>query len=314
VLVDHDGMRWLDGYGVDEVRAAIREVAPELAGCRIEPRNVPVQDDPEWASASAVLDGAYVVKYAWGEPAARRLAHEIAMIAALSGASVPYLPEVVAAGTDPVLLVTWRVPASSLFQVVDRIDRDAAGAQLAEFLVALHRPDTLARVEASVGALPAPRPATATDEIRGRFGRWARPEQRATVDRWCDWADEVLAEPVPHVLVHGDLHGDNQVWQRDRLRLVIDFESAGPAAPEFELRAFPGTGPGSELMTATLWHYAAAGGTVLSVERVMAWHLRNSLGDALWRSEAGFPLPDHRTPPEWVDDLAARMADLGLAL
>lgn len=44
----------------------------------------------------------------------------------------------------------------------------------------------------------------------------------------------------------------------------------------------------------------------------MAWHLRNALGDALWRSEAGIPLPDHRTPPEWVDDLTARFSALGI--
>jgi hypothetical protein len=47
-------------------------------------------------------------------------------------------------------------------------------------------------------------------------------------------------------------------------------------------------------------------------DRVMAWHLRNALGDALWRSEAGLPLADHRTPPEWVDDLAARIGALGI--
>jgi hypothetical protein len=38
----------------------------------------------------------------------------------------------------------------------------------------------------------------------------------------------------------------------------------------------------------------------------MAWHLRTARDDALWRSEAGIPLTDHRTPPERVDDLAAR--------
>lgn len=45
-------------------------------------------------------------------------------------------------------------------------------------------------------------------------------------------------------------------------------------------------------------HYQKLTGRRLSVERVMAWDLRTALGDALWRSEAGIPLPDHRTPPE----------------
>jgi hypothetical protein len=47
------------------------------------------------------------------------------------------------------------------------------------------------------------------------------------------------------------------------------------------------------------------------VDRIMAWHLRTVLGDALWRAEAGIPLPDRRTPVQWVDDLAARFAALG---
>jgi hypothetical protein len=43
----------------------------------------------------------------------------------------------------------------------------------------------------------------------------------------------------------------------------------------------------------------------------MAWHLRHGLGDVLWRSEAGLPLADHRTPPQWVEDLAARFTAFG---
>ena len=59
-------------------------------------------------------------------------------------------------------------------------------------------------------------------------------------------------------------------------------------------------------------HYQQMSGRQLSTDRVMAWHLRTALGDALWRSEAGIPLADHRTPPEWVDDLAARFGMLGI--
>ena len=54
--------------------------------------------------------------------------------------------------------------------------------------------------------------------MRERLGTWIRPDQRRTVVRWCDWADAVLGSPGPAVLVHGDLHGDNQVWDRDELR------------------------------------------------------------------------------------------------
>ena len=93
--------------------------------------------------------------------------------------------------------------------------------------------------------------------MRDRFGAWIRPDQRRTVIRWCDWADVVLASPAPAVLVHGDLHGDNQVWDHDELRLVVDFATVGMAEPEYELRAFPGPGmgPGLELLTAVMRHY-----------------------------------------------------------
>jgi hypothetical protein len=74
----------------------------------------------------------------------------------------------------------------------------------------------------------------------------------------------------------------------------------------------PGMGPGVELLTAVMGHYHQMTGRRLSADRVMAWHLRSALGDALWRSEAGIPLPDHRTPPEWVDDLAKRFDALGI--
>ena len=44
----------------------------------------------------------------------------------------------------------------------------------------------------------------------------------------------------------------------------------------------------------------------------MAWHLRHALGDVLWRSEAGLPLADHRTPSQWVEDLAARFSAVSI--
>jgi tRNA A-37 threonylcarbamoyl transferase component Bud32 len=249
----------------------------------------------------------FVAKFAWSEPAATRLAHEIEVLAVLTEASVPFLPEVVVGSTDPLVLVTRRVAGSSLFQVVDSIDRDRAGAQLAEFLSALHRPALRARF----GDLGVPVMQPETAAIRDRLGRWLRPAQTGRVRTWCDWIDAIVAQPAETVLVHGDLHGDNQVWQGDELRIVVDFETVGTVEPEFDLRAFPGTGPGVELLEATMRRYT---GRPLSVERIMAWHLRTALGDALWRSEAGIHLPDHRTPPEWVEDLDARLTALGIEI
>jgi thiamine kinase-like enzyme len=116
------------------------------------------------------------------------------------------------------------------------------------------------------------------------------------------------------VLVHADLHGDNQVWDGGELRVVLDFENAGLGEPEFDLRCFPGPGmgPGLSLLTAIMRHYARLADRELSIERLMAWHVRQNLSDALWRSEAGIPLPDRRSPLAWADDIAERLNWAGL--
>ncbi len=159
---------------------------------------------------------------------------------------VPFLPEVVASSTDPVLLVTRRVPGSSLFEVIDSIDRERAGQQLAWFLAALHHPAARQRAEAVVGKLTSPQCPQPRRQLARAVRAVARPGQRQIIMRWCDWADAVLTSPGPAVLVHGDLHGDNQVWDHDKLRLVVDLETAGAAEPEYDLRTFPGPamGPG----------------------------------------------------------------------
>ncbi|MEJ7742009.1 MAG: phosphotransferase [Nocardioidaceae bacterium] len=67
-------------------------------------------------------------------------------------------------------------------------------------------------------------------------------QQRDTMLGWCDWADAILARPSPpDVLVHGDLHGHNQLWDMavPALRAVADFDSSGPTDAEFDFRYLP---------------------------------------------------------------------------
>jgi aminoglycoside phosphotransferase (APT) family kinase protein len=289
-------------------------VAPELSGLPVYMTDVAGQDNPEFHSSSAALGEDFFVKFAWSEQSARRLLHQIRVLAALArDPAVPFLPEVAAAGTDPLILVTRRVRGSSLFAVAGSIDRDHAAGQIARFLAALHSDEVRRRVEQVTGAVPAWYPLVTTGALRERFGRWVTPQEQRMVAGWCDWADEILMEPRPRVLVHGDLHGDNQVWRGGQLKAVIDFENTGTGEPEYELRAFPGPGmgPGVELLTAIIGHYERITGRELSVGRLMAWHLRQAMGDALWHSEAGLPLPDHRSPGEWVADVGARFRSLG---
>ena len=310
-------MTWLAECSARALGEALRVVAPELSGYPVRVPGPAGKQDPLFHSGCVPVGDRFFVKFAWSRPAALQLAHEIGVLAALAREpAVPFLPELVATSTDPLLLITRRVPGASLFDVVDSIDRDRAARQLVRFLAALHHPATRRRAEAAVGTLTGAQlpPTVTTRTLRDRFGTWVRPDQRRTVIRWCDWSDAVLASPGPAVLVHGDLHGDNQVWDHDELRLVVDFATAGAAEPEYELRAFPGPGmgPGLELLAAVMRHYRQVTGRQLSAARVMAWHLRQALGDALWHSEAGIPLNDHRTPPQWVDDMAERFSALGI--
>ncbi|MFG1606742.1 phosphotransferase family protein [Actinoplanes sp. NPDC049265] len=295
-------LTWLAEPTVDALRAALRRVAPDLAEGTIVPRGPLAEDDPEWSGATAVIDDRYVVKFAWAEPPARRISREARLLDALRTA-LP-LPTVVAFAEDPAMLITRRSSAVPFFAVRHRITaraRPQVARDLATVLAGLHG-------SARLGTVSGPPPtAEPTDVLRTRFGALVDPDRRNRVRSWCDWADQVLDTPGRTVLVHGDFHGDNHLWDPGtlRLRLVVDLETAGPGEPEFDLRCLPGDG-GIELLTATVREYERLTGTPLDLDRIMAWHLRTVLGDARWRAEAGVPLPDHRTPAQRVDDLEAR--------
>jgi aminoglycoside phosphotransferase (APT) family kinase protein len=86
--------------------------------------------------------------------AALPLAREICVLTALAREpKVPFLPEVVASSADPLLMITRRVPGTSLFEVADLIDPDHAASQLVRFLAALHHPAARQRAEAAIGTL-----------------------------------------------------------------------------------------------------------------------------------------------------------------
>jgi len=307
---------WLAEPTVEALRAALRRVAPGLAEGSIVPRGLGPQDDPQWCAASAVVDGRYVVKFAWSRPAALRISYQATVLDALRAAAprLP-LPETVTVAHDPAILVLRWVPAVPFFRLRHRIgpgDREPAAEDLAGVLAELHDPSVLPAVARAIGPLPEPAAPATTDALRDGFGPLVRPDQIDRVRAWCDRADTVLATPGRTVLVHGDLHGDNHLWDPDslRLRLVIDVETVGAAEPEFDMRVLP-SDCGIDLFLATVATYERLTGTTVDVDRVMAWHVRTVLGDVRWRAEAGVPLPDGRTPPEWVDDLTARFVALG---
>nr|WP_083467204.1 aminoglycoside phosphotransferase family protein [Kibdelosporangium sp. MJ126-NF4]CEL21936.1 hypothetical protein [Kibdelosporangium sp. MJ126-NF4]CTQ92716.1 hypothetical protein [Kibdelosporangium sp. MJ126-NF4] len=310
------GLTWLGEPSVDALRAALRTVAPELSECAIVlPQGLDGIDDPQWCAATAMAGDRYVVKFAWSKPSALRICHMTRVLGALPTAAPELpLPEIVIAAQDPAVVVLRRVPGATFFGVRNLIgpgERERVARDLAAALAQLHDPGVLRTVAAAVGPLPQPQAQATTDMLRSRFAALIRPDQRARMRSWCDRADHALARTGRTVLIHGDFHGNNHLWDPStlRLRLVIDLETVGAGEPEFDLRYLPAEG-GVELFTATVAHYETLTGTTLDTDRIMAWHLRTMLGDALWRAEADLPLPDRRTPIQWLDDLTARFAAL----
>jgi aminoglycoside phosphotransferase (APT) family kinase protein len=158
-----------------------------------------------------------------------------------------------------------------------------------------------------------PEAQASSDELRQRFGRYVSHSEQQIVEEWCDWTDSVLDEVRTPALLHGDLHGHNLVWDRisGALRLVADFETAGPGDPAFDFRYLPGQAETVDIFRDVRRHYEALRGVSLDINRVMAWHVLTVLGDALWRTEAGVPLPGSGgTASTWVQELRVRMQSL----
>jgi len=301
---------------------AVRELLAPVIDLRDDPLVLDewVGSHPQWAAGGALIGSRYVAKFACSAVTAERIDREARVLNVLRGRITA--PELVVASTDPVFFVTRLVPGEPLSrELLATGDVDEVGAQLAAYLADLHRPEILATVTDELGAapgFPVPGPQATTDQLRTDLPGFLPERQVGQVRDWCDWADEVLAAPAEPVLVHGDFHGHNQIWDdRLRLRLVADLETCGAAEPEYDLRYLPAFGAGVPLLTATAEHYSRATGRPLRLDRAMAWHLLSFLGDSLWRSQAGLPLllpvPGGGTPADYVDVVRRRFDALGMS-
>jgi len=320
------GLGWLTEYSEPALRSALRVAGAGLDQLPIELTGTNDLSRPTWASGSATINGRYLAKFAFSEPTAVRVWHEARVLKLLGQQPGFDVPDLVAACPDPACLATrivdGGVPLSHELVRASLPERvDVLGAELALFLANLHAPEILALARERLDdplRIPEPGLQATTDELRLRFTPMIKAGQRARVDRWCDWVDEQLAAPAEVVFVHGDFHPDNQLWDTRELRLLLvaDFETSGVAEPEYDFRAIPSFGPSVDLLTSTIDHYEALTSRGLSLERIMALHIRTTLGDALWRSEAGLPLllprPGGGTPGDYVNELAARLALLGI--
>jgi aminoglycoside phosphotransferase (APT) family kinase protein len=311
---------WLADGTEASLRGGLAIAAPELADLpmTINPRHAAA--DPLWWSSSAVLDGRFVVKFAWSELRATRLWREGVVLARLATREPPLpVPEVVALSRWPALVVTQLVPGVPLswewLAASPASKMTLVAEQLAQFLGQLHNCD----IVEVLGDLPVvePTPQADTGSLRDRFGRLVDQRRGKLVLTWCDWVDDALCvghPTLPGVVVHGDLHGHNQVWDRrsPTLLAVLDFEESGVADPHYDLRYLPSIAENLDLTFAVIKAYELVCGRRLAIERVMAWHVLTALGDALWRTEGGVALPGGGTAATYVDELSIRFKTLEL--
>lgn len=298
--------------------------APDLADLPIAVDGTPDLTKPLWASSRAIVGGRVFVKFAHSEQTAVRIWREAQVLELLGGELRLPVPKLIAAGRNPTFSSTELIPggaplsyATVAMAAPGRIAQFAA--QLARFLAQLHAAPLLERVGERLDVVPRLPEAglhVSTDHLRARFTAMVQPDQRSMVIRWCDWVDDELSSPAETAFVHGDLHPYNQLWDLDEPRLlaVVDFESSGLAEPEFDFRVLPAFGPRIDLLMSTVKHYESLSARKLSLPRIMALHLLNYLGDALWRTEAGISLPEPGdSPSAYVVEAADRLAALGIA-
>src|ERR1700679_629442 len=104
-------MTWLAECSAVALGKALRVVAPELSGYPVTVPGPAGKQDPQWHSGNVPVGDRFFVKFAWSRPAALQLAREISVLAALAREpAVPFLPEVAASSTSPLLLITRRCP------------------------------------------------------------------------------------------------------------------------------------------------------------------------------------------------------------
>lgn len=276
------------------------------------------QPNPLYWSGSAIVAGAFVVKFAWAEVPATRVWREGVLLQRLA-ASDPDLPipRVVQVSQQPALTITEMVAGDPLSwewaNERDSTDAERVGSAIGAFLARLHLVPAAPLLADLAPYIPTPQ--ADTNRLRARYPALVDDHRADLVRGWCDWVDDALSpRRMPaDVLVHGDLHGYNQLWDHAALALtlVVDFETAGIAEAEFDFRYLPGNCRTPEFTLAAIDAYEEQIERRIDLRRVLAWNVRTHLGDALWRTEAGVPLPGGGDAATWVDDLGCRLHEFG---
>jgi hypothetical protein len=80
-------LTWIEEWSAERVRTTLADVVPELDLQRLVLEPVLDRGIPRWSTGCAVIDGAYIAKFALSEPTAARLWHASMRSAARSRAS-----------------------------------------------------------------------------------------------------------------------------------------------------------------------------------------------------------------------------------
>jgi aminoglycoside phosphotransferase (APT) family kinase protein len=303
---------WIDEPSASAVRDAVRAVFPDLAGAPVELHVELEQINPIWHRGTASLGRTHVVKFAWSAEATVELERERVCMLALGGTLFArWMPTVEATSERPLLIVTQRVEGVPCWGEIlsdPHIARDVATA-----LADLHDPRVLSAIRNEGIEPPAPVPQADTDAIRSSLDRFVSPTHVSLVRRWCDWTDRVQASSTgERVILHGDLHGYNLVVRDGNLHCVLDYDAISVGDHHYDLRYLPGLGSSIEFLVAVVDEYEQRTGRAVEPAPLLAWHIRTVLGDALWRSEAGVPLPDGGTVHDWIEALQLRITRLAV--
>lgn len=309
------GERWTSRPDDDELRRALTRLDPDLGSLPI--RTNPSVDQPNrffWGG-SAWLGERYVVKYSWANERADRVLREARLLDRMRslGPDLP-VPRVVGFRDDPALFVSEGVAGGPLsWEMASALDPGQLGHvadRLGSFMAELHGLDPVDLLDGLHDVVPHAQ--STTDLLRERYPRLVDDRRSELVLGWCDWVDDALdpATAPSDVVVHGDLHGHNQVWDPEalELRLVVDFGECGLRDPHFDFRYLPGNAATLDLVHAVVAAYERESGCRLDLDRIKGWQILTHLGDALWRTEAGVELPGGGDASTWVDDLERRLA------
>lgn len=301
---------WIGALSPAAVRDAVRAVVPDLARAEVE-LNVGLEPtNPFWQRGTAWLGNTHVVKFAWSAEAALELARERrAMLALARTRFARWMPIVEAASERPLLIVTRRVEGVPCWGVI--LDDPSVARDVAAALADLHNPGVRTAIRNEGIEPPAPAPQADTDAIRSGLDRYLDQAELQLVRRWCDWTDHVQARPTgDRVILHGDLHGYNLLVRGGRMRCVLDYDAVSAGDPHYDLRYLPGLESSIGFLVAVVDEYERRTGRAVEPAPLLAWHIRTVLGDALWRSEAGVPLPGGGTVHDWIEALRLRIARL----